>query len=82
MNQKTKIQKEGLRFKGSSGDLYTGTIDCLWKTTKSEGIISLYKGFVPTFLRMGPYTVLTLLFYEQLTKVALFLKEEYKSFAR
>jgi len=45
---------------------YTGLIDVFVKTIKSEGVLSLWKGFTPYFLRLGQQTVFTFLFVEQL----------------
>ncbi|XP_022116036.1 mitochondrial 2-oxoglutarate/malate carrier protein [Pieris rapae] len=33
---------------------------------KNEGVLSLWKGFVPYYARLGPHTVLTFIFLEQL----------------
>jgi len=48
---------------------YKGTIDCLVKTVKVEGVFSLWKGFTPYFLRLGPHTILTFIFLEKLNKL-------------
>ncbi|KAF6018445.1 SLC25A11 [Bugula neritina] len=47
---------------------YKGAIDVLSKTIKSEGILSLWKGFTPYYARLGPHTVLTFIFLEQMNK--------------
>lgn len=49
-----------------SEKIYTGTIDCFLRTVRSEGFVALYKGFVPTWLRMGPWNIIFFLSYEQL----------------
>lgn len=36
------------------------------QTVRTEGFLALYKGFVPTWLRMGPWNVIFFLTYEQL----------------
>ncbi|XP_028173362.1 mitochondrial uncoupling protein Bmcp [Ostrinia furnacalis] len=46
--------------------IYRGTIDCFLQTVRSEGGRALYKGFVPTWLRMGPWNIIFFLSYEQL----------------
>lgn len=46
--------------------LYSGSMDCLIKTVRSEGILALYKGFVPTWVRMGPWNIIFFITYEQL----------------
>lgn len=45
---------------------YYGMLDALRKTARQEGILSLWKGFTPYFLRLGPHTVLTFICLEQL----------------
>ncbi|KAF7992689.1 hypothetical protein HCN44_005033 [Aphidius gifuensis] len=46
---------------------YKGAIDVLGKVIKNEGIFSLWKGFFPYYARLGPHTVLTFIFLEQMT---------------
>jgi len=48
---------------------YSGPLDCLMKTAKTEGLRGLYKGFFPHYLRLGPHTILTLVFWEQFKKL-------------
>lgn len=38
-------------------------------TTKAEGLRWIFKGWVPSFIRLGPHTVLTFLFLEQHKKI-------------
>lgn len=38
------------------------------KTISKEGFFSLWKGFTPYFARLGPHTVLTFIFLEQMNK--------------
>ena len=38
------------------------------KLIKSEGVTALWKGFTPYFFRLGPHTILTFVFLEQLNK--------------
>jgi solute carrier family 25 oxoglutarate transporter 11 len=45
---------------------YKGTIDVLLKVIRNEGIAALWKGFTPYFARLGPHTVLTFIFLEQM----------------
>ena len=37
---------------------------------RSEGVVSLWKGFTPYYLRVGPHTVLTFIFFEQVSREA------------
>lgn len=45
---------------------YSGFFDVLGKAIKNEGVFSLWKGFTPYYMRLGPHTVLTFIFLEQL----------------
>ena len=47
---------------------YKGALDCVSKTIQKEGVLSLWKGFTPYFLRLGPHTILTFVVLEQLNK--------------
>ncbi|KAK1129446.1 hypothetical protein K0M31_019173 [Melipona bicolor] len=46
-----------------------GMIVMLMSIARSEGIKALWKGFWPTYCRVGPHTVLTLLINEQIVKL-------------
>jgi solute carrier family 25 protein 14/30 len=61
---KTRIMNRSV----SSATPYQGMVDCLFKTGQAEGVLGLYKGFVPTFLRLGPHTILAFTIYEELRK--------------
>lgn len=51
---------------GGQEIVYKGTVDCFMQTVRSEGFLALYKGFVPTWLRMGPWNIIFFVTYEQL----------------
>lgn len=58
---KTRIQQDSLgEFKGMG--------DCLLQTCRKEGVLSMWKGFVPAYFRLAPQTVLVFVFLEQLTQ--------------
>ncbi|XP_049871830.1 mitochondrial uncoupling protein Bmcp [Pectinophora gossypiella] len=46
--------------------IYKGTVDCFMRTVRTEGFLALYKGFIPTWLRMGPWNIIFFITYEQL----------------
>ncbi|XP_057660917.1 mitochondrial uncoupling protein 4-like isoform X2 [Diorhabda carinulata] len=58
MNQPTDKQGKGL--------LYKGSIDCFQKAVKEEGFLALYKGFIPTWIRLGPWALVFWVSYEQI----------------
>lgn len=47
---------------------YSGAVDVLTKVIRNEGFFALWKGFTPYYARLGPHTVLTFIFLEQLNK--------------
>eukprot|EP00123_Amoebidium_parasiticum_P000117 comp10292_c1_seq1/m.5103 comp10292_c1_seq1/g.5103 ORF comp10292_c1_seq1/g.5103 comp10292_c1_seq1/m.5103 type:complete len:186 (-) comp10292_c1_seq1:43-600(-) len=48
------------------GQLYNGFVDCFTKIVKTEGVGGLYKGTVAHYFRLGPHTIMTFVFWEQL----------------
>ncbi|CZS95576.1 probable oxaloacetate/sulfate carrier [Rhynchosporium agropyri] len=57
------------RMYNQSGNLYQGIFDCLAKTVKTEGVLAIYKGFLPHLARILPHTILTLSLAEQTNKL-------------
>ncbi|RQM06275.1 hypothetical protein DH86_00001080 [Scytalidium sp. 3C] len=57
------------RMYNQNGNLYNGVFDCLAKTVKTEGILAIYKGFLPHLARILPHTILTLSLAEQTNKL-------------
>ncbi|KAF4147742.1 Mitochondrial carrier protein [Phytophthora infestans] len=52
------------------GKLYSGVLDCIMKTMKSEGIRGFYKGWAAHYMRLGPHTIFTFFFWEEAKKLA------------
>ncbi|KAL1569677.1 Mitochondrial uncoupling protein 5 [Salvia divinorum] len=48
---------------------YSGALDCAVKMIKAEGPLALYKGFIPTISRQGPFTVVLFVTLEQVRKL-------------
>ncbi|KAK9072124.1 hypothetical protein SSX86_008556 [Deinandra increscens subsp. villosa] len=48
---------------------YKGAVDCALKTVRAEGPMALYKGFIPTISRQGPFTVVLFVTLEQVRKL-------------
>ncbi|CAK9834064.1 Mitochondrial 2-oxoglutarate/malate carrier protein [Anthophora retusa] len=59
----TKTRIQNLKSTGKP----PGMIKMLLTIAKNEGITALWKGFWPTYCRIGPHTVLTFIFNEQIT---------------
>lgn len=51
------------------GKIYTGYIDCVVKIYKTEGVAAFYKGIGPMYLRLGPHSVLCLVFWDEFKKL-------------
>lgn len=47
---------------------YRGMLDCFRKSVASEGVLSLWKGFLPNWGRLGPRGVICFVTMEQLNK--------------
>ncbi|XP_017324413.1 mitochondrial uncoupling protein 4 isoform X4 [Ictalurus punctatus] len=62
---KTRIMNQPLDSNGR-GLLYKSSIDCLVQSVRAEGLRTLYKGFVPTWLRMAPWSMTFWLTFEQI----------------
>ena len=45
-------------------------LDCARKIVTQEGPLGFYKGVLPHYLRLGPHTILTFVFWEQLKQAA------------
>ncbi|KAL0342981.1 UNVERIFIED_CONTAM: Mitochondrial uncoupling protein 5 [Sesamum angustifolium] len=65
-DQDTSDEHEG---GGGMAAPYSGAVDCAMKTIKAEGPMALYKGFIPTISRQGPFTVVLFVTLEQVRKL-------------
>ncbi|XP_040857258.1 solute carrier family 25 member 35 isoform X2 [Ochotona curzoniae] len=57
-NQPTDAQGKGL--------MYRGILDALLQTARTEGLFGMYKGIGASYFRIGPHTILSLFFWDQL----------------
>ena len=60
----------GGRGHGAQGLRYRSNWDCLVQTVRVEGVRGLYKGWLATWLRLGPHTIVTFVMLEQLRNLA------------
>mmetsp|Transcript_26833 Transcript_26833/g.77318 ORF Transcript_26833/g.77318 Transcript_26833/m.77318 type:complete len:295 (-) Transcript_26833:97-981(-) len=66
----TKTRIQNMKPDPSTGKMpYSGLFDALAKIAKNEGVLALWKGFPPYFLRSGGHTVFMFLFKEQYSKM-------------
>ncbi|NWS77433.1 S2534 protein, partial [Crotophaga sulcirostris] len=57
------------RLLSPQGKLYRGFLDCILQISSKEGLLGLYKGIGAVYLRLGPHTVLSLFFWDELRKM-------------
>ncbi|EKX47831.1 hypothetical protein GUITHDRAFT_162598 [Guillardia theta CCMP2712] len=50
--------------------IYSGPVDCFIKTARAEGLGGFFKGWTAHYARLGPHTVLCLVFWEQVRNLA------------
>ncbi|VVA20519.1 PREDICTED: mitochondrial [Prunus dulcis] len=50
--------------------MYNNSYDCLVKTVKVEGLRALWKGFIPTWARLGPWQFVFWVSYEKFRQIA------------
>lgn len=62
---KTRVMCQPVDSTGR-GILYSGAFDCLRKTIAKDGAASLYRGFLPSWLRMAPWSLTFFITFEQL----------------
>jgi solute carrier family 25 oxoglutarate transporter 11 len=65
------VKTRVMNMKVSAGGTppYKGALDCAVKTVRAEGPMALYKGFIPTVTRQGPFAIIMFLSLEQIKNV-------------
>jgi hypothetical protein len=66
---KTRLMNQGNTASSTQAPKYRGMGHCFATIMAQEGFSGFYKGFAPNFLRLGPQTIMTFIFYEQFTKL-------------
>ncbi|XP_061869240.1 solute carrier family 25 member 34 [Colius striatus] len=64
----TRLYNQPVEADGT-GKLYRGLVDCILQISSREGLLALYKGIGAVYLRLGPHTVLSLFFWDELRKL-------------
>ncbi|XP_054035897.1 mitochondrial uncoupling protein 4 isoform X2 [Dryobates pubescens] len=65
----TPLVDNSLTHSVARGLLYKSSMDCLIQSVQGEGFMSLYKGFIPTWMRMAPWSLVFWLTYEQIRRI-------------
>jgi len=63
---KSRMQSMPVDANGKA--LYSSMSDCFVKSVKSEGVLVLWRGFTPAFVKLAPYTIISLTLADKLTK--------------
>jgi len=63
---KSRVQNQ--KADPKTGQLpYNGTLDCFLKIIKNDGVPKLWAGFTPAFIKLAPYTSISLILTEKIT---------------
>ncbi|XVF03302.1 hypothetical protein REPUB_Repub04eG0249500 [Reevesia pubescens] len=65
---KTRMMNQAVGKEGNV--MYKNSYDCLVKTVKIEGLTALWKGFFPTWARLGPWQFVFWVSYEKFRQIA------------
>lgn len=65
---KTRMMNQGASKDGHG--MYKNSYDCLVKAVRNEGLRALWKGFFPTWARLGPWQFVFWVTYEKLRRFA------------
>ncbi|XP_009327315.1 PREDICTED: mitochondrial uncoupling protein 3, partial [Pygoscelis adeliae] len=58
------------RYMNAGPGQYRNVLSCLIALLMQDGLAGFYKGFVPSFLRLGSWNVVMFISYEQLQRAA------------
>ncbi|XP_062379136.1 mitochondrial brown fat uncoupling protein 1 [Sardina pilchardus] len=64
------------RYMNSPPGQYKSAINCAWTMMTKEGPTAFYKGFVPSFLRLGSWNVVMFVSFEQLKRLMMVSKKK------
>ncbi|XP_033930408.1 mitochondrial uncoupling protein 3-like isoform X2 [Melopsittacus undulatus] len=62
------------RYMNAQPGQYRGALSCLLELLVQDGLAGFYKGFVPSFLRLGCWNVVMFVSYEQLQRAAVLVR--------
>jgi solute carrier family 25 (mitochondrial oxoglutarate transporter), member 11 len=65
---KSRLQNMVIPTIPNQRPMYNGMMDCFIQSIKAEGVSVLWAGFVPAFIKLAPYSVISLTLLDKLTK--------------
>uniref|UniRef100_UPI00398E3FFE mitochondrial brown fat uncoupling protein 1 n=1 Tax=Pristiophorus japonicus TaxID=55135 RepID=UPI00398E3FFE len=63
------------RYMNSAPGQYKSALSCAWTMLVKEGPTAFYKGFVPSYLRLGSWNVVMFVSYEQLKRAMMMARQ-------
>ncbi|XP_078395236.1 mitochondrial brown fat uncoupling protein 1 [Cetorhinus maximus] len=63
------------RYMNSAPGHYKSALNCAWTMLVKEGPTAFYKGFLPSYLRLGSWNVIMFVTYEQLKRAVMMAKQ-------
>ncbi|XP_029372812.1 mitochondrial uncoupling protein 2-like [Echeneis naucrates] len=67
------------RFMNSAPGKYSGALNCAVTMLIKEGPTAFYKGFMPSFLRLGSWNIVMFVSYEQIKRTVMRYQQSWKS---
>uniref|UniRef100_A0A674A778 Dicarboxylate carrier UCP2 n=1 Tax=Salmo trutta TaxID=8032 RepID=A0A674A778_SALTR len=67
------------RFMNSTSGQYSSAMNCAYTMVTKEGPTAFYKGFVPSFLRLGSWNIVMFVSYEQIKRAMMRTKASWES---
>ena len=64
---KSRLQNQTINPATGMGE-YKGMVDCFVKSVRAEGPMVLYSGFTPAFIKLAPYSIISLTLADKLTR--------------
>lgn len=62
------VLKSRMQYAGSWTVQYSGVLDCMRKTIAKEGVLALWKGSIPAYVKLAPHTVISFMIIDNLSK--------------
>jgi solute carrier family 25 protein 14/30 len=66
---KSRMMNQRVNLGNTQVHIYANSLDCLLITLRTEGPAALYRGFIPAYLRLGPWNIIFFVTYEKLKRV-------------
>uniref|UniRef100_UPI0037E6FDE0 dicarboxylate carrier UCP2-like n=1 Tax=Semicossyphus pulcher TaxID=241346 RepID=UPI0037E6FDE0 len=67
------------RYMNSRPGQYSGALNCAFTMLINEGATSFYKGFMPSFLRLGSWNIVMFVSYEQIKRAVIRCQQSWES---